>query len=475
MCATALAPLDYDNPNGPKVVLDLAKVPAKQQSKKLGTLFVNPGGPGGSSTDFAQWAPSLLGTTVQNRYDVVGVDPRGVGRSSMMVCTNTNPEPPTLPVAFPVTVAESKTVFRAAEYLRSACTNNPGTIVRHMSTADTARDMDLIRQAVGDEKLTYYGISYGTQLGSTYASMFPNRVGRMVVDAVLDPVAWSTGGPSNLPATQPFSTRLRSAKGAHEALTSALRYCDKVGSARCDLAPNARAKWAKLAAAAKAGTLTAGGRTLGYADLISGVLGFLYGSNYNGLDNVLQDLWVENFGQGAKAGNTSIAATLKAKADSIRTAPYRSPLAKATIVSDAFTGVACADTRNPETRQAWWNAGQAQDKQWPGFGSLWTWASAPCAKYPIATKTDSYFGPYGGPTANPILVVGNTYDPATPIHGAQKVASLFPSSRLLTYNGWGHGALGTSCVTKAFDRFYATGALPAKGAVCQMDFGLFDS
>ena len=347
---------------------------------------------------------------------------------------------------------------------------NPAAIVRHMSTADTARDMDLIRQAVGDQKLYYYGVSYGTYLGATYASMFPGRVGRLVVDGVLDPVAWATG--DTLPATQPFSTRLRSAKGASEAMISAMRECDRLGKRSCVFAGGAYAKWLKLVEISKAGKLTVGGEPIPYPNLIGGILGYLYGQTYSGLDSTLQMLWDENVAKSGRVASDA-AARLATSAAAIADAPYQSPQARTSIVRDAFSGVACSDTRNPENREDWWRAGVAQDKQYPWFGSLWTWASAACAKWPIVTKSDTYFGPFGGPTANPILVVGNTYDPATPIHGARKVASLFDNSRLLTYDGWGHGALGTSCVTAAFDRYYATGALPAVGAKCTMDAPLF--
>lgn len=472
LCATVAVPLDYDQPKGATITLDLLKVPAPNQAGKLGTLFVNPGGPGGSSAGFAPAAAQLLGPTVNRRYDVIGIDPRGVGASAPMVCVNNNPVPRAPVIPFPTTVAESKIHFRYTEYLRSACTHNPAPVVRHMSTADTARDMDLIRQAVGDSKLTYYGISYGTQLGSTYASMFPSRVGRMVLDGVLDPVAWSTGGPANLPATEPFSTRIGSALGAHASITSALRECDRVGRRVCALAPGAAAKWQDLIAWSRAGTLMAGDQKIDYPILISGVLGYLYDHSYQPLADDLFELWSQHMRPGDLRAAESVRERLVAKAERVRRGPYLAPQARVAF-SDAFTGVSCADTRNPDTREAWWNAGRAQDKRAPGFGSAWTWMSSTCAKYPISTKSDSWFGPYGGPTANPILVVGNTYDPATPIHGARKVASLFPSSRLLTYDGWGHGAIGTTCVTRAFDRFYATGALPAKGAVCGMDQGLF--
>ena len=469
-CATAKAPLDYDNPSGPTVLLDLLKVAATKPSQKIGTLFVNPGGPGGSSRGFATMAGDILGTTVKTRYDVIGIDPRGVGPHTEMVCRTDAPVPPYSPLSFPDSIAASKVVWRQAEWARTACMKNPAAIVRHMSTADTARDMDLIRQAVGDQKLYYYGVSYGTYLGATYASMFPGRVGRLVVDGVLDPVAWATG--DTLPATQPFSTRLRSAKGASEAMISAMRECDRLGKRSCVFAGGAYAKWLKLVEISKAGKLTVGGEPIPYPNLIGGILGYLYGQTYSGLDSTLQMLWDENVAKSGRVASDA-AARLATSAAAIADAPYQSPQARTSIVRDAFSGVACSDTRNPENREDWWRAGVAQDKQYPWFGSLWTWASAACAKWPIVTKSDTYFGPFGGPTANPILVVGNTYDPATPIHGARKVASLFDNSRLLTYDGWGHGALGTSCVTAAFDRYYATGALPAVGAKCTMDAPLF--
>ena len=224
----------------------------------------------------------------------------------------------------------------------------------------------------------------------------------------------------------------------------------------------------------KAGKLTANGEVIPYPNLIGGVLGFLYGHTYSGLDVILQQLWDENVAKSGRVASDA-ASRLAQSATAIADAPYQAPQARTSTVRDAFSGVACSDTRNPENRADWWRAGVAQDKQYPWFGSLWTWASATCAKWPIVTKSDSYFGPFGGPTANPILVVGNTYDPATPIHGARKVASLFEKSRLLTYDGWGHGALGNSCVTAAFDRYYATSALPAVGATCTMDAPLFSA
>lgn len=474
LCATPKAPLDYDDPTGPTVVLDLVKVPATDPKHRLGTIFVNPGGPGGSASGFAPDAATYLGKAVTARYDVIGIDPRGVGVHTPMVCRTDQPAPTPFTHPFPVTVKESGTAWRTAQWFRAACSNDPGRIVAHMSTADTARDMDLIRQAVGDRRLNYYGISYGTFLGTSYAAMFPSRVGRLVVDSVLDPVQWSTG--TDRPPFLPFSTRIKSARGADESLTSAFVECDRVGRGQCPFAGNAPAKWAKLAAKAKSTGLDIGMDTpMTYADLIGGVVGNLYGHNYHSLAAALQAIYDANVGgRVAKADLRAAGADLVKAHDSIAVAPYTSPLADGQRkVGDAFSGVACSDTRNPRTQDAWWNAGRMQDKDYPGFGSLWTWASATCGGWPGTTMDDSFLGPYDVKTANPVLVINNRYDPATPIQGAQRVNRLLAGSRLLTTREHGHGALDNTCVGKQFTAYFLSGKLPAVGMVCPADAGLF--
>lgn len=471
-CATASAPLDYDNPTGPTILLDLVKMPATDQAHRLGTIFVNPGGPGGSASHFAPTAAYYLGSSVSARYDVIGIDPRGVGDHAQMVCHTTVPQPLS-PGYFPVSLREAEINWRSAQWERAACTDDPGRIVAHMSTADTARDMDLIRQAVGDRRLNYYGVSYGTYLGTTYASMFPTKVGHVIVDAVLDPVAWATG--TGRPPLMPFSTRLKSARGAYEALTSGLAECDKAGKARCAFAGHARAKFEKLVDLARAGTLKSGpNEPLPYATLIGGTLGGLYGHDYTLLMDNFQELWDYNMRvPGASADRaTAAAGGLAAAAATISTAPYITPLARQTI-SDAFSGVACSDSRNPRSLDAWWNAGRMQDKEYPWFGSLWTWASSTCGGWPGTTMADAFLGPFGGKTAKPVLVIGNRYDPATPIQGAERVARLFTNSRLLRTLEWGHGALENACVRKAFADYYVRDTVPAPGSVCRANAPLY--
>ncbi|MFT4083901.1 MAG: alpha/beta hydrolase [Nocardioides sp.] len=471
-CATASVPLDYDHPSGPAIKLSLSKLPAKNQAAKLGSLFVNPGGPGGTATDFTPFAAQLLGRTVRQKYDVIGIDPRGVGAHSQVVCRGTRPIPTGL--AFPITVKQSRQAWAAAQWERRACQKDGNAIVAHMSTADTARDMDLIRQAVGDQVLNYYGISYGTYLGATYAAMFPDRVGRLVVDGVLDPVKWATGSAST--RNRPFSTRVNSARGAYEALVSALDECDRVGTKRCAFAGGATAKWRTLARRAKHGRLRYGGDRLSYQDLVGGTLSMMYdGRSYRFLARFLNQLWRASQQPGKhRTARGLTAARIRKMAQQVIAAPYAPTAARRTVpFSDGFAGVACADTVNPKKRAAWWHAGRSQDRRSPWFGSLWTWVSSACANWPARYSADAYRGPFKATTANPVLIVGNAHDPATPVSGARRLATLLDGSRFLLMNGWGHGALGNSCVTAAYNRYYATGTLPAEGKVCAADRPLF--
>ncbi len=469
LCATAEVPLDYDDPTGPTTLIDLAKVPALDASHKLGTLFVNPGGPGGSSREFAPYAADLLGDTVALKYDVIGIDPRGVGSSAHMSC-ETTADFPSLRYPFPLNENQSRSVWRDGRFFRDACIEGPNDIVAHMSTADTARDMDLIRQAVGEEQLNYYGISYGTYLGAVYAAMFPDRVGRFVVDGVLDPVNWATGDAAN--AQLPFTTRIRSARGAYEALTSALTECDRVGRRACAFARHAQDKWRSLLRRAKHQRLTFFHDRISYQLLVGFTLSELYSNQgYDFLGFFLNKLYRENF-RGRRASPRAVGITL-AEMRRVARETIRAPYAATTVdVGDPFLGVACADSENPQGRPAWWDAGRAQDRRFPWFGSLWTWASAPCSGWPAAAQEDSFFGPFETETANPILVVGNSFDPATPVQGARRFTTLF-GGRFLLMDGWGHGAITNTCVTAAFDAYYDTGALPREGTVCEPDYPLF--
>src|SRR4051794_6669071 len=215
-CGTVQVPLDYSQPNGGKISIALVRLPATDPARRIGSLFLNPGGPGGSGVDFTLFAgPALFTPDVRARFDLVGFDPRGVLRSSALRCFGTPKqwEPFFTPFSFPITAAEEATRITSNRYLTAACAQRGGKIVEHMATANVARDLDVLRQAVGDERLTYAGYSYGSYLGVTYANLFPDRVRALVVDGVVDPIAWATGRGEE--ATRlPFAARLGSDRAA---------------------------------------------------------------------------------------------------------------------------------------------------------------------------------------------------------------------------------------------------------------------
>jgi len=469
-------PLDYDDPDGPTITLALAKRPAGDPDRRIGSLFVNPGGPGGPARGFVAPAARLLGPAARNRFDVIGIDPRGIGASTPVRCRVQGS--PYVPFAFPFTEAQVREKLQADAALRQGCYNTGTAVLDNMSTADTARDMDLIRQAVGDEQLTYYGISYGSYLGATYAAMFPDQVRALIVDAVLDPVAWSTGR-DDAAQTLPFSTRLGSGLGAAETMRSALQECNRVGSRRCALAPNAQGKWNRMVSRLREGPvrLTEGGQ-VSFADVFGGVLGALYDRRaYPFIMRQLHQLHRDMFGggQGARTGHDPVAA-LQELAERVR--PDRGGpwgfASRANTVSPGFEGVACSDTVNPRNPSVWEDAAAFDDRRGgSGFGRLWTWASSVCAGWP-GSSADAFRGPWQLDTSTPVLVVGNAHDPATPITGAVALHELFGNSRLVTLNSWGHGALGESaCVTALFDDYLSTQSVPASNVRCRPDQVLF--
>ena len=187
-CATLEVPVDYQNPQGDTIELALSRVPARKASKRIGSLVVNPGGPGGSGVDYAKAADFIVGKKVRDAYDVVGFDPRGVGRSAPIDClTDTALDAFLGSDPTPDDDAEEETFAATARGFAQACGTTAGPLLGHVSTADAARDMDVLRAALGEEKLTYLGKSYGTYLGTTYADLFPKQVGRMVLDGVVAP------------------------------------------------------------------------------------------------------------------------------------------------------------------------------------------------------------------------------------------------------------------------------------------------
>ncbi|HEX7537810.1 MAG TPA: alpha/beta fold hydrolase, partial [Dermatophilaceae bacterium] len=194
-CATVRLPLDYDQPNGVTTEVALLRRPAVDRAHRIGSLFLNPGGPGGSGVQIALSAPFFLSPGLTDRFDIVGFDPRGTNFSDQVKCFTGNAQQTTalkgFNNAFPVGKVEEQAAILSAKNLGRGCSRTGRPLSASMSTAEVARDMDVLRRAVGDRKLTFLGFSYGTYLGQVYANMFPDRVRAVTIDGVLDPVAWA--------------------------------------------------------------------------------------------------------------------------------------------------------------------------------------------------------------------------------------------------------------------------------------------
>jgi len=235
-CATVSVPLihgrrpDYRwHPWNQMVSIAVTRLPAAGTGPRVGSLFLNPGGPGSSGVDFLVGVgPRLYTDEVRARYDLVGFDPRGIARSDALVCFRSFEELDPIPQQpdYPLSLEEVIARRASDRYFAELCDERASAIIDYMTTADVARDLDLLRQAVGDEQLNYAGFSYGSYLGMTYANLFPSKVGAVVIDGVLDPIAWATGRHGQR-FSAPFSSRTRSDAGALDTLNEFFRLCDE--------------------------------------------------------------------------------------------------------------------------------------------------------------------------------------------------------------------------------------------------------
>ncbi|WP_200210194.1 alpha/beta hydrolase [Micromonospora coerulea] len=477
-CATARLPLDYDNPKGATTEVAVLRVKARDQQHKIGSLFLNPGGPGGSGTSIALAAPYFLGDDLLDRFDIVGVDPRGVAASENIKCFPSVKDQTKayagLNVAFPWTKAEEKAYVASSKAVGRACSTSGKPLTGAASTAEVARDMDVLRRAVGDQKLSYLGFSYGTALGHYYANMFPDRVRALVVDGVLNPNAWVGQGKAR---NQLQESRLRSADGAYRALHEILVRCAKAGEEACPLAAgDPVAAYELVAKRLRKKPLVVddpelGQFTVSYADFVGATLGALYDPygwrDVVGLTSellVLTDPASVSAARRAEARTAVVARAAKARQQRGYDFPYDNGL-------ETFLTVDCTDAYHPKSADAWSVLSAKEDKRAPYFGRAWAWGAAPCARNTWTVRDeDAYTGPFNKRTSAPVLVVGNYWDPATNYHGAVSSAALLPNSRLLSSDSWGHTAYGTSaCVTGAVDAYLLTVALPATGTVCTGD------
>jgi pimeloyl-ACP methyl ester carboxylesterase len=464
-CAQAPVPLDYDDPHGPTIPIALIRLPASDPSRRIGSLFTNPGGPGGSGVDLIRSGAAQVVWTdaVRARFDIIGFDPRGVARSRPLQCFASSDEAERFfdsALVFPHTESQQAPFIAFAARLGQLCLERGGAIIRHMSTANVARDMDLLRRAVGDDKLSYDGISYGSLLGSVYAALFPNRVRALVIDGVADPVSWFTGRPPHGPSI-PVFTRIGSAHGSEDSLRQFTKLCDAAGPASCPLAPRSRAKLDRLGARLLQGAIVFGPDRVTYDRYVDTILGGLYvTTDWAPLSELAAGLYDFTFNTGSPASGVSFGTARGFVYDNY---------------GEAGIGIACSEVVSPHDPSAWPRAVARQEANGaPFFAADWAWTSEYCAAWP-ATDEDRYQGPFDRVTSAPVLLIQNRHDPATPYHGALAVDAQLPRSRLLTLNGNGHTTWlnKSSCIDRHREDYLIRGALPPVGTTCQPDFQPF--
>jgi pimeloyl-ACP methyl ester carboxylesterase len=474
-CTTADVPLSYRDPQGQSIELALGRLPAADPQHRLGTLFWNPGGPGGSGR-----IPPLFTQKLHERFDFVGFDPRGVAASTQLRCFETNDQALQLfGWEFPITPAQERRVIDLTRRGTRRCAQNGGPLLEHMATADVARDLDLLRQAVGDDRLTYLGFSYGTHIGTVYANLFPDRVRALTLDGVIDPVEWTTGA-TPMDAQVPVEYRAGSFYGSYAALLTFLDECAK--DARCafrEPGVDLLHKYDTLLQRLRRRPLqltdpTGQPVTVTYQLAVGLTLGALYDpSNSAGLAEGLQQAWVATEQRGRAAARRLLQRLLPALVRPSRQAP--TPADETYVGIEATPAVECTDSDNPANPWEWPRYARRADHNAPYFGSLWVYFSLPCATWP-AKDPDRYAGPWNTPTANPLLLVGNRRgDPATPYEDAVSTARELGRARLLTLDSFGHTAvLQSQCIVGAIERYLIDVELPPEGAVCQPDRRPFD-
>jgi pimeloyl-ACP methyl ester carboxylesterase len=480
-CATAAVPLDYAHPAGTKISIAVIKHPATDPAHRIGSLFVNPGGPGAPGVTFLRQGYSLFPPAVRARFDIISFDPRGIGQSTVLQCFASNRQEQQLlgPVAserYPVGAAQQRAWENTYARFDRACAAHAGPLLAHDSTADTARDMDLLRRAVGDPALNYYGISYGTYLGATYANLFPSKVRAMVLDGDADPVQWATGTGGSAAV---LSTLLRqgSDKGSAAALNAFLDLCGHAPARSCAFSAGSpaatRARFATLLNRLAQHPVTIAGTTYTKAVAVDTVVNGLYQAlpilnltdGWSDLATALEDLWAATSGGPAPATIPSRARDFALAGSGVQPdagAPYSG--------AESALGVLCSDSPNPRIPAEYAAQAALASARSGVVGPDWVWSAEACAQWPVLAR-DRYTGPFNRPTAAPILVVGNTVDPATPYQNAVAMSHDLADARLLTLDGYGHTALAnpSRCVAAAEDRYFVTGTLPPPGTVCHQN------
>ncbi|MFE9608990.1 alpha/beta hydrolase [Streptomyces sp. NPDC006012] len=435
-CATLKAPLDWGKPDGKTIGIALIRARATGDDR-VGSLLINFGGPGGSGVSSM---PYFADTTakLRERYDLVSWDPRGVGASEGVRCRGDQDIQAAEAVdTTPDTPAEEKAYFKDAGDFAKSCARAAGTLLAHVSTTDTARDMNLMRLVLGDTRLHYFGMSYGTELGGVYAHLFPKNVGRMILDGVVDPTVDSVGQSEN------------QARGFQRALDD---YLKSLG----EDPRKGTQKIVELLDRLDAKPLpTSSGRGLNQSLALTGIVLPLYS----------QTRWPE-LTDALKAAEQGDGSGLLSLADEY---DERDSAGRYGTSSQSQRVISCLDDKRRPSPEDAKKVLPEFDRISPVFGKFLGWDTAGwCYDWPVAGQFDT--PQVSAPGAAPILLVGNTGDPATPYEGTRRMADELGKGVgvELTWKGEGHVAYGSGsdCVDATVDAYLLDGKVPKDGKVC---------
>ena len=449
-CSTLRVPQDYAKPDGDTIEIAVLKVPARRQSQRIGSLVVNPGGPGGSGVDYARSADFVVGPAVRQRFDIVGFDPRGVGRSAPIDCVG-DAELDGLLGADPTPddAVEDQAFAQRWKDFAEQCGSNAGPLLGHVSTVDAAKDMDVLRAALGEARLHYLGKSYGTYLGATYAGLFPQLVGRFVLDGVVAPDL----------TTQ--EVNLGQAKGFEAATRAWAAFCVEnddcpLGGSVDEVMQGVRDFLVRVddQPLPETGDPAVTELTEGWASL--GIAQAMYDQGmWEGLVEALRDA--------LKGNGAELMGLANAYAHRTPGGGYTSNML------EVIYAVNCLDKPESDSVAEHAAAAGAAAAAAPTWGPVRKWSSLTCGGWPVATERSSQpparIAAEGAP---PIVVVGTTRDPATPYEWSVRLRDQLAKASLITYDGDGHTAYTRSnaCVDKPIDEFYVKGTVPQDGLKC---------
>lgn len=444
-CATLRAPLDYANVSLGDISIALSRT-KHTGTNFQGSLIVNPGGPGSPGLDFAKYVARDISPALVKEFDIIGFDPRGVSKSAPVTCMTAKQTATWLSMdSTPDTRVEVASMMKAASSISAGCLQFTPRIAPHVGTPSATQDLELLRSALGEEKLNWLGFSYGTSLGTSYIQAYPHRVGRFVLDGAVDP------------SLDSMKLSLGQAKGFQRAFQNFVQDC--LDHAPCSLGSSRRLINSKVNALLS--RIDSHPMRTDYGAALTQSLGT--GAIFTAMYST--DMWPllnDALVQASTGNGTGLLELAWMGSDQTGPTTFGSNIHSAYYAIDCWDLPAAPGAAGLAKAAKQWARGAAI----PEMSQSMSWGNAPCSSWfahnPVlpaaATST----------TSAPILIIGTRFDPATPYAWSQSLSQQLPTSMLLTYEGNGHTAFGTGsrCIDSAVNEYLLRGTMPATGKRC---------